>query len=405
MPTLSIVVPTRERSDTLFHTIRTLVDQDYQDCEILISDNASKDNTRQVVESFSDSRIRYENTGKRVSMSENWEYALQRVRGDFVTYIGDDDGFIPGALTKAMRLLEQSPVDALVWSKIEYAWPDYIDENWRNWFSLQTDGNVVQMADGRKKLRMVMLFHEVYNRLPCIYNGIVRRTLLDKVVALSTNGLFFNSISPDVFSGIALSMIVDGYLLTDYPFSVSGASRHSIGTSFGRQPANGEDTPAAKFMSEIPRAYDPRIPMTPSIVAIVMGEYLLARQFFPGLRLPEPHWGHYIRAMIKNAKSSFFPDEVLRSAAHTARAVGLSASIPDTVVPSARLAAPLGIRQNTFSFKAPVDMVSNVHDACRLVAGMLPSAIGGDDTPPYRKFVSKIRDCVISEAKTLFRSF
>ncbi len=120
VPKLSIIVPTRERSDTLFHTIRTLVSQDYGDCEFLVSDNASQDATRDVVSSFSDHRIRYINTGRRLSMSDNWEFALGAVRGEFVTYIGDDDGFIPGAVTKAMRLLEESQMSALAWDKIAY---------------------------------------------------------------------------------------------------------------------------------------------------------------------------------------------------------------------------------------------------------------------------------------------
>ena len=106
-PKLTVIIPTRERSDTLMHTLRTLVDQDYRDCEFIVSDNHSQDNTKQVVQDFSDPRICYINTGKRVSMSKNWEFALEHARGSFVTYIGDDDGFIPGALSGAMAILEK----------------------------------------------------------------------------------------------------------------------------------------------------------------------------------------------------------------------------------------------------------------------------------------------------------
>ena len=59
----SVIIPTRERSDTLQSSLKTCVGQDYDNLEIIVSDNFSTDNTREVVESFDDPRIRYINTG------------------------------------------------------------------------------------------------------------------------------------------------------------------------------------------------------------------------------------------------------------------------------------------------------------------------------------------------------
>ena len=93
----NVIIPTRERADTLLHCLRTIVSQNYENLDIIVSDNFSQDNTREVVESFSDPRIKYINTGKRVSMSHNWEFALHHVQGDYVTFVGDDDGFLDGS--------------------------------------------------------------------------------------------------------------------------------------------------------------------------------------------------------------------------------------------------------------------------------------------------------------------
>ena len=57
----SVIIPTRERSDTLQSSLKTCVGQDYDNLEIIVSDNFSTDNTREVVESFDDPRIRYIN--------------------------------------------------------------------------------------------------------------------------------------------------------------------------------------------------------------------------------------------------------------------------------------------------------------------------------------------------------
>ena len=50
----TVIIPTRERSDTLQHALHTCVIQDYDNLEILISDNLSQDHTREVVESYKD---------------------------------------------------------------------------------------------------------------------------------------------------------------------------------------------------------------------------------------------------------------------------------------------------------------------------------------------------------------
>ena len=72
----TIIIPTRERCDTLYHTIRTCLNQTYKNYEIIVSDNFSQDDTKKIVTSFDDKRITYINTGKRCSMSENFEFAF-----------------------------------------------------------------------------------------------------------------------------------------------------------------------------------------------------------------------------------------------------------------------------------------------------------------------------------------
>ena len=126
-PKLSVVIPTRDRADTLVHTLKTVVEQTYGNLEIIISDNASIDNTKSVIAEFSDTRIRYINTGVRVGMSENWEFALSHVTGDFVMYLGDDDGLIPNACSDVAEIINNTNFEAIVWNKSSYLWPSIIE--------------------------------------------------------------------------------------------------------------------------------------------------------------------------------------------------------------------------------------------------------------------------------------
>src|SRR5687767_2195524 len=96
-PLISIVIPTRERVETLRSTLRTALNQESQRIEVLVSDNASTDGTAEFVASIRDPRLRYVNPGQRVSMSDNWDFALRSARGEYVVIIGDDDAVVPGA--------------------------------------------------------------------------------------------------------------------------------------------------------------------------------------------------------------------------------------------------------------------------------------------------------------------
>src|SRR5262249_50277228 len=81
----TVIVPTRERADTLYYCLQTIIRQKYDNLEILVSDNFSHDNTEQVVRNIGDSRIRYVNTGRRLDMSRNFEFALSHVKNGWVT--------------------------------------------------------------------------------------------------------------------------------------------------------------------------------------------------------------------------------------------------------------------------------------------------------------------------------
>src|ERR1700730_16260932 len=99
-PMISLIIPTRERAQTLVFTLASALNQDSQAFEVIVSDNVSKDETCAVVERCMDSRSRYIRTERRLSMCDNYEFALQQARGKYVIFIGDDDAVMPHALDK-----------------------------------------------------------------------------------------------------------------------------------------------------------------------------------------------------------------------------------------------------------------------------------------------------------------
>ena len=122
-PRYSIVVPTRERHETLRACLRTIVEQTHDDYEIVVADNASGPETRAVCESFRSPRLRHVRCSEPLSMNDNWERALDAARGEWVTFLGDDDGLMPYTLPEFDVLTAVRGVRAIRWQYAVYTWP------------------------------------------------------------------------------------------------------------------------------------------------------------------------------------------------------------------------------------------------------------------------------------------
>lgn len=223
---VSVVIPTRERHDTLFHCLRTVVDQDVDDLEIIVSDNASSSDTRDVVESFRSPRIRYVNTGKRVSMTHNFEFGLSHASGDWVAFLGDDDGFLPGGIRRAVDTVTDSGQLALGSQSCVYNWPSVYDPATPVLEVPLRRGS--RLRNSRQVMGDVLVNRTDYRQMPLLYTGgVIHRSVIEKISA--DQGAVFRSQIPDVYSGFAICGVVPEYLFMDEPFALGGRSSHSNG--------------------------------------------------------------------------------------------------------------------------------------------------------------------------------
>ena len=72
-PLVTIAIPTYNRANAYLKTaISCALKQSYQNLEILISDNNSEDNTEELVNQFSDRRIRYVKHPENIGFVKNW---------------------------------------------------------------------------------------------------------------------------------------------------------------------------------------------------------------------------------------------------------------------------------------------------------------------------------------------
>jgi glycosyltransferase involved in cell wall biosynthesis len=117
-PTVSIVIPCYNQGQFLSEAIQSAIDQDYQRKEIIIVNDGSSDNTKEVVERFHHAIIYIEQCNRGLSSARN--AALGIARGDYIAFLDSDDVMLPGSITKRVEYLDKHPDISMVCSDALY---------------------------------------------------------------------------------------------------------------------------------------------------------------------------------------------------------------------------------------------------------------------------------------------
>ena len=119
-PKVSICIPTYGRADVLQHVIESVLKQTYSDFEVFISDDASPDNTADVVLGFKDRRIRYNRNDYNLGVRRNWNFIIKKAYGEYILKLDDDDYIHPEFIEKTVSLLDKNPNVASVYTGYYY---------------------------------------------------------------------------------------------------------------------------------------------------------------------------------------------------------------------------------------------------------------------------------------------
>jgi len=123
-PLVSIITVTRNRAYLISRAIESILKQTYTNFEYIIIDGASEDNTKEVVHLFNDSRIKF------VEMPLNdillaTKLGFELSTGDFITFLDDDDEYLPLKIEKQLNLIQSLPETY----GFVYCWMDYYDDS------------------------------------------------------------------------------------------------------------------------------------------------------------------------------------------------------------------------------------------------------------------------------------
>lgn len=169
-PRLTIGVPVYNGERFLATCLDSLLAQTYRDFELIISDNASTDGTREIAEAYAarDRRIRYVRQPRNQGVAANFQCLVRLARGEFFRWAAADDSCAPRFLERCVAALDDQPDAVLAYPKTRI-----IDET----------GRVVEDYEDRLGLHSVLpsdRFRECYARLRLCnaQYGIIRTAVL-----------------------------------------------------------------------------------------------------------------------------------------------------------------------------------------------------------------------------------
>ena len=109
-PKVSVLIPTYNYAHILDVTIQSVLDQTFQDFELIIVDNCSKDNTVEVVQKYlSDPRVSFYRNETNLGLTGNWNRCLKLARGEYIKYLCADDKFHPQILDRYIPIMDNNP--------------------------------------------------------------------------------------------------------------------------------------------------------------------------------------------------------------------------------------------------------------------------------------------------------
>lgn len=118
-PLVSVIIPTYRRADLVVRTVQSVLDQQHGDLEVIVSDDASPDDTVARLQTVRDPRLRLHAQPQNVGVWTNWTTAIRMARGRFIAFLGDDDLLSPDFLRVHLETFGRHPEAGAVFCRME----------------------------------------------------------------------------------------------------------------------------------------------------------------------------------------------------------------------------------------------------------------------------------------------
>ena len=179
-PRVSVGIPVYNAEAFLAQTIESMLGQDYNDLEIVISDNASTDGTEAICRRYAalDARVRYYRSDINRGATWNFNEVFRRSRGEYYKWQAYDDLCLPTFISSCMREFDRGPASLV----LVYPRSATIDENGRP--QPQFVERSIASCDSRPERRLAMVLQNL--TMASQFYGLIRASELRKTRLLGS---------------------------------------------------------------------------------------------------------------------------------------------------------------------------------------------------------------------------
>lgn len=292
-PYFSIVIPTRNRPDLLRDALSSALWQDFDDFEVIVSDNYNDERTQAVLCEFSDNtRLRCVRTDRLLSMPAHWEFASSQAQGQYVLILTDRSVLKQHALKTihATITAQGKKVELCSWR-----WSAFDIETGAEFANAKCirERDVVAMQSRRLAQDFAHGVKSYPYSLPRGLNSCYHRDLMERV--RRQWGTPFKPLSPDFFSAFMFMAESPEVLFIDRPMFISQ----------GLDASNGGQALATTALSYLKTLGDvgwcAHVPIkAPLVESLIFEDYLAAQKIAGGfLEGVEIHWPAYFETCYR----------------------------------------------------------------------------------------------------------
>lgn len=234
-PYFSIIIPAKNRANTIVETLKTIFSQPFNDYEVILSDDFSDDQTKNLVKEFEKKPNFIFTNPKESGMMNNFEHAISMSCGQYLIVLGGDDGLLPNSLSELQNLIRKKNSKLITWPTPAFFYPGLRSEY--SFLTLPIESflrkNITKIKSSEfldNQFKNLFYIADKFN--PMIYVKSVISANFVKEIKEKNDGKLFHCSTPDGFSGLLFASNIDNFLYSSKPFTFHGVSKNSAGFTY-----------------------------------------------------------------------------------------------------------------------------------------------------------------------------
>jgi len=249
---ISIIVPTRNRAEYALSAVKQILSIENDSIQAVIQDNSNDKSLEKMLIPYSgDKRLKYNYSPEILSFVDNFGIAVSLADGEYICIIGDDDGVNPEIVQLAKWASNNNVKAVKPEVQAVYFWPDAISHSEK----ISMNNGCLTVSEISKEVRVADTSVEINKLLKNgfqgylsldlvkLYHGLVKKECMNEIQKLT--GAYFGGLSPDIYSAVALSILIPEVICIDYPITIPGICNKSgsADSATGRHTGELKDAP------------------------------------------------------------------------------------------------------------------------------------------------------------------